>query len=123
VKAEKVLRQEPLLREQSARATAFRANQTASGTADRPGGAVALRDGAGRGYPLRKTVMRIGRLADSLRRARPRRSESPVTSSLTWGQPTACTSKGARIRPSAALSDGDQIAICDYQFTFEVQSS
>ncbi|GAS88934.1 BTAD domain-containing putative transcriptional regulator [Mycolicibacterium brisbanense] len=125
----RILRQERLDIRQAAMATAVR---TVSGgrPLDGPGAAVAaLRDAAGRRYPLRPAATRIGRLPDNdivLDDVDVSRHHAVIIDTGSSFVITDLRSANGievqhqRLRPSATLNHGDHIRICGYRFTFEI---
>ena len=127
---ERILRQERLNTQHSAKTTAADALAVARATSGRNLTIANLRDAAGRHYPLKGAITRIGRLPDNdivLYDDDVSRHHaviidtggSFVITDLTIGQrrdgPTS------PIRPSVTLADGDHISICSHQFVFEIQ--
>jgi DNA-binding SARP family transcriptional activator len=127
----RILRQERLDIRQAAMATAVR---TVSGgrPTNGPGSALAaLRDAAGRRYPLQPAATRIGRLPDNdivLDDADVSRHHAVIIDTGSSFVITDLRSANGievqhqRLRPSATLSHGDHIRICGYRFTFEIDS-
>jgi DNA-binding SARP family transcriptional activator len=126
----RILRQEPLDTQQSARATAIRVAGTAHSPFTRPAAVAGLRDAAGRLYPLKAGATRIGRLPDNdivLNDAEVSREHAVIIDTGTSFVITDLRSANGvraqhqRLRPSATLADGDHIGICGHEFTFEIQ--
>lgn len=128
----RVLRQERLDTKQAAMSTAAR-TVSAGGTAVRRGATVAaLRDAAGRRYPLQPSLTRIGRLPDNdivLGDAEVSRHHAVIIDTgssfvITDLQSANGVQVGQeRIRPSATVGDGDHIRICGHEFTLELRSA
>ena len=128
----RILRQERLDTRQAAMATAAR-TVSAGGTAVSRGTTVAaLRDAAGRRYPLQPNVTRIGRLPDNdivLDDAEISRHHAVIIDTGSSFVITDLQSANGvqvrqeRIHPSATVGDGDHIRICGHDFTFELQSA
>jgi DNA-binding SARP family transcriptional activator len=126
----RILRQERLDSRQAARTTAVRALKTTrTGFSLQPVAAV-LRDAAGVRYPLKAPATRIGRLADNdivIDDAEVSRHHAVIIDTGGSFMITDLRSanglrvQGRRLHPSATLSDGDHISICDHDFVFELQ--
>ena len=89
-----------------------------------------LRSTSGRVYPLHAAATRIGRLTDNdivLDDANVSRHHAVIIDTGTSFVITDLRSangvdvRGERIRGTATLADGDQIRICDHEFTFEIE--
>lgn len=126
----RILRQERLDIRQAAMATAARTVSAGRTAASRGSTAAALRDPAGRRYPLRPNVTRIGRLPDNdivLDDAEISRHHAVIIDTGSTFVITDLQSANGvqvrqeRIRPSATVGDGDHIRICGREFTFELQ--
>lgn len=128
---EKVLRQEPLDIELSARTSAVgnvtQLDQRTSVSAT--SSAAYLEDSTGQRYPLRAVATRIGRLDDNdivLPDAKVSRHHAAVIDTGTsyvisdLRSANGIDVQHTRVRGSAALADGDLIRICDYTFTFRI---
>ncbi len=128
---ERILRQEPLDVKQSAQTTAA-GTVTALDQHTMVSGrkAVAyLREASGRNYPLEASATRIGRLSDNdivLDGANVSRHHAVIVDTGTsYIINDLRSSNGVhvqhqRIRATATLHDGDQIRICDHEFTFQI---
>ena len=88
-----------------------------------------LRSATGHSFPLRAAATRIGRLDDNdivLDDANVSRHHAVIIDTGTSFVITDLRSAngvdvgGQRIRGTATLAHGDQIRICDHQFTFEI---
>jgi SARP family transcriptional regulator, regulator of embCAB operon len=129
---ERILRQERLDAEQAARSTAAdtlislrqRTPTTVGDTA-----VARLRDASGRCYPLHAAATRIGRSTDNdivLDDARVSRHHAVIIDTGTsfvisdLRSANGVVVQNERIRSNAILSDGDDIDICDHEFTFEI---
>lgn len=126
----RILRQERLDIRQAAMATAARTVSAGRTAASRGSTAAALRDAAGRRYPLRPNVTRIGRLPDNdivLDDAEISRHHAVIIDTGSSFVITDLQSANGvqvrqeRIHPSATVGDGDHIRICGREFTFELQ--
>ena len=126
----RILRQERLDTKQVAKTTAARALTTARTAFVRQSAVAALRDAAGRRYPLQAPATRIGRLPDNdivLDDEEVSRHHAVIVDTGSSFMITDLRSangvlvRGRRLHPSATLADGDHIAICGYEFTFELQ--
>jgi hypothetical protein len=128
---ERVLRQEPLDVKKRARDSAVKTLvRIGRQTADKAESPVAqLRDGAGRAYPLRGLVTRIGRHANNdivLDTPEVSRYHAAITDTGTGFVITDLRSANGvmvqdqRIRGGVILSHGDHIQICDHLFTFDI---
>jgi DNA-binding SARP family transcriptional activator len=124
----RILRQEALNTQHSARATAIRAASTAHDAFTRPVAVAGLRDATGRLHPLKAGATRIGRMADNdivLNDAEISREHAVIIDTGTSFVITDLRSvngvrvQDQRLRPSATLTDGDHIHICGHDFTFE----
>lgn len=129
---QKILRQEPLDVKQAAKTTAVhQVNDIDMRTAVNATAALAiLRSAAGRAYRLTATATRIGRLSDNdivLDDNNVSRHHAVIIDTGTSFVITDLRSangievRGERIRGTATLGDGDQIRICDHEFTFEIE--
>jgi SARP family transcriptional regulator, regulator of embCAB operon len=128
---ERILRQEPLDVKQSAQATAA-GTVTAMEQRTMVSGqkAVAyLHEASGRTYPLQAAVTRIGRLSDNdivLDSADVSRHHAVIVDTGTsyiindLRSSNGVHVRQQRIRETAALHDGDQIRICDHEFTLRI---
>ena len=128
---EKVLRQEPLDVEVSAKTSAVGNvtqldQRTSVSAASSP---ACLEDPSGQQYPLRAVATRIGRLDDNdivLTDAKVSRHHAAVIDTGTsyvisdLRSANGIDVQHTHVRGSAALSDGDLIRICDYTFTFRI---
>jgi DNA-binding SARP family transcriptional activator len=129
---EKILRQESLDVKGAAKTTAVHqigdidmrtsVNSTAA--------LATLRSAAGHAYPLTATATRIGRLSDNdivLDDSNVSRHHAVIIDTGTSFVITDLRSangidvRGERIRGTATLGDGDNIRICDHEFTFEIE--
>jgi pSer/pThr/pTyr-binding forkhead associated (FHA) protein len=90
-----------------------------------------LRDTAGRRYPLKQLVTRIGRLADNdivIDDDEVSRHHALIIDTGSSFVITDLRSangvevQGRPLSPSTVLAEGDRILICDYAFTFEIHS-
>lgn len=131
---ERILRQEPLDAKKRARRSAVRTlvrmdRQTAE-KAESP--VAQLRDAAGRAYPLRGLVTRIGRHANNdivLDTPEVSRYHAAITNTGTSFVITDLRSANGVmvqdqwIRGGVILADGDHIHICDHLFTFEIPNA
>lgn len=126
----RILRQERLDIKQSAKTTAAHAMALAHKGSVRNIVAARLRDTAGRYYPLQEAITRIGRLPDNdivLHDDDVSRHHAVIID--TGGSFVITDLRSANgvqvqdrpLHPSATLANGDQISICDHQFTFEIQ--
>jgi DNA-binding SARP family transcriptional activator len=128
---ERILRQEPLDAKKAAKTTAvhtvlnieMRTSVTASSAT------ASLRSATGEIYRLHATATRIGRLSDNdivLDDANVSRHHAVVIDTGTSFVISDLRSAngvdvgGERIRGTATLAHGDQIRICDHEFTFEI---
>jgi DNA-binding SARP family transcriptional activator len=130
---ERILRQEPLDVKQSAQTTAV-GTVTAMGQRTMVSGqkAVAsLHEASGRSYPLQAAATRIGRLSDNdivLDGADVSRHHAVIVDTGTsyiindLRSSNGVHVRQQRIREAATLQDGDQIRICDHEFTFRIAS-
>ncbi|MBW0012545.1 ATPase/transcriptional regulator EmbR [Mycobacterium sp.] len=128
---ERILRQEPLDVKQSAQTTAA-GTVTALDQRTMVSGqkAVAyLLDASGRSYPLQAAATRIGRLSDNdivLDGANVSRHHAVIVDTGTsyiindLQSANGIHVQHQRIRAAATLHDGDQIRICDHEFTFQI---
>ncbi|WP_454791679.1 BTAD domain-containing putative transcriptional regulator [Mycolicibacterium lutetiense] len=128
----RILRQERLDTKQAAMATAARTVSAGRTSVGRGSTAAALRDAAGRRYPLQPNVTRIGRLPDNdivLDDAEISRHHAVIIDTGSSFVITDLQSANGvqvrqeRIHPSATVDDGDHIRICGHEFTFELQSA
>lgn len=130
---ERILRQESLDVKKAARTTAVhKVSDIDIRTSVNPSAAVAsLRSSKGRVFPLTATATRIGRLSDNdivLDDANVSRHHAVLIDTGTSFVITDLRSangvdvRGERIRGTATLGDGDEIRICDHQFTFEIHT-
>jgi SARP family transcriptional regulator, regulator of embCAB operon len=128
---ERILRQEPLDVKRAAKTTAVHTILNIDlRTSVNPSSALAsLRSASGRVYPLSAAATRIGRLDDNdivLDDANVSRHHAVIIDTGTSFVITDLRSANGievgneRIRSTATLSDGDQIRICDHEFTFEI---
>jgi DNA-binding SARP family transcriptional activator len=128
---ERILRQEPLDVKRAAKTTAVHTVRNIDlRTSVNPSSALAsLRSASGRVYPLSAAATRIGRLDDNdivLDDANVSRHHAVIVDTGTSFVITDLRSANGvevgneRIRSTATLSDGDQIRICDHEFTFEI---
>jgi SARP family transcriptional regulator, regulator of embCAB operon len=128
---ERILRQESLDVKRSASTTAARTvhNIRARKSASASSAVASLRSSSGRVHPLRGTATRIGRLSDNdivLDDANVSRHHAVVIdtgSSFVISDLRSANGvdvRGEQIRGTTTLSDGDQIGICDHEFTFEI---
>ena len=129
----RILRQEPMDIKQSAKATAARTiagidQRTAVGAQHTVG---CLRDRTGGNHPLTAAATRIGRQSDNdivLDDASVSRHHAVIIDTGTSFVITDMKSANGvfiddqRLRGSVTISHGDRIRICDYEFTFELQS-
>jgi DNA-binding SARP family transcriptional activator len=130
---ERILRQESLDVKKAARTTAvhkvadidMRTSVSASSSV------AALRSSSGRVHQLTATATRIGRLPDNdivLDDGNVSRHHAVIIDTGTSFVITDLRSangvdvRGERIRGTATLGDGDEIRICDHQFTFEIEA-
>jgi SARP family transcriptional regulator, regulator of embCAB operon len=131
---ERILRQEPLDVKKRARRSAVRTLvRMDRETAEKAESSVAqLRDAAGRAYPLRGLVTRIGRHANNdivLDTPEVSRYHAAITDTGTGFVITDLRSANGvmvqdrRIRGGVILSHGDHIHICDHLFTFEIPTA
>jgi SARP family transcriptional regulator, regulator of embCAB operon len=129
---ERILRQESLDVKKAARTTAVhKVHDIGVRTSVNISSAVAgLRSASGRIYPLTATATRIGRLSDNdivLDDGDVSRHHAVIIDTGTSFVITDLRSangvavQGERIRGTATLGDGDQIRICNHEFTFEIQ--
>jgi DNA-binding SARP family transcriptional activator len=130
---ERILRQEPLDVKRSAQTTAA-GTVTAMGQRTMVSGqkAVAsLHEASGRSYPLHAAATRIGRLSDNdivLDGADVSRHHAVIVDTGTsyiindLRSSNGVHVRQQRIRETATLHDGDQIRICDHEFTFRIAS-
>src|SRR6201993_1485048 len=130
---DRILRQEPLDVKRSAQTTAA-GTVTAMGQRTMVSGqkAVAYLDEAsGRSYPLQAAATRIGRLSDNdivLDGADVSRHHAVIVDTGTsyiindLRSSNGVHVRQQRIRETATLHDGDQIRICDHEFTFRIAS-
>ena len=129
---ERILRQEPLDVKKAARTTAVhKVHDIDMRTSVNASSAVArLRSSSGRVYPLTATATRIGRLSDNdivLDDSNVSRHHAVIIDTGTSFVITDLRSangvnvRGERIRGTATLGDGDQIRICDHEFSFEIE--
>jgi len=128
---ERILRQEPLDVKRAAKTTAA-GTVTALDERTMVSGqkAVAyLHEASGRSYPLEAAATRIGRLSDNdivLDGANVSRHHAVIVDTGTsYIINDLRSSNGVhvqhqRIRSTATLHDGDQIRICDHEFTFQI---
>jgi DNA-binding SARP family transcriptional activator len=127
---ERILRQESLDVKRSASTTAARTVQNirARKSANASSAVASLRSSSGRVHPLRATT-RIGRLSDNdivLDDANVSRHHAVIIdtgSSFVISDLRSANGvdvRGEQIRGTTTLSDGDQIAICDHEFTLEI---
>jgi DNA-binding SARP family transcriptional activator len=128
----RILRQERLDIRQAAMATAVRTVSSGRPTAGQGSAGAALRDAAGRRYPLQPAATRIGRLPDNdivLDDADVSRHHAVIIDTGSSFVITDLRSangievQNQRLRPSVTLNEGDHIRICGYQFTFEIDSA
>ena len=128
---ERILRQESLDVKSSASTTAASTvhNIRARKSADASSAVASLRSSSGRVHPLRATATRIGRLSDNdivLDDANVSRHHAVIIdtgSSFVISDLRSANGVdvlGEQIRGATTLSDGDQICICDHEFTFEI---
>jgi SARP family transcriptional regulator, regulator of embCAB operon len=126
----RILRQERLDAKQVAKTTAARTLTSAHTALRRNPAVAALRDAAGRRYPLQAPVMRIGRLADNdivLDDEEVSRHHAVIIDTGSSFMITDLRSangvsvQGRPLQFSASLTDGDHISICGYEFTFELE--
>ena len=125
----RILRQERLDTRQAARETAVHTlARTRTGACGPP--VAALRDAAGRAYPLLAGATRIGRLPDNdivLNDADVSRHHAVIIDTGSSFVITDMRSangvrvQGRRLQPSATLAHGDRIGICGHEFTVEIQ--
>jgi SARP family transcriptional regulator, regulator of embCAB operon len=131
---ERILRQEPLDAKKSARTTAVGTITLLDQRTKVPLGkpAAYLHEASGRSYPLRAAETRIGRLSDNdivLASANVSRHHAVIVDTGTSFIINDLRSSNGvhvqhqRIRAAATLKDGDQIRICDHEFTFEISRS
>jgi SARP family transcriptional regulator, regulator of embCAB operon len=131
---QRILRQEPLDVKHAARATAKRVAATLQRltTITQESAVAQLREGAGRCYPLRGAVTRIGRLSDNdivLDDDTVSRYHAVIVDTGNSYVITDLQSANGvdvadhRIRTSATLADGERILICGHEFTFEIGAS
>jgi DNA-binding SARP family transcriptional activator len=127
----RILRQERLDIRQAAMATAVRTVSSGRPTAGQGFAVAALRDAAGRRYPLQPAATRIGRLPDNdivLDDVDVSRHHAVIIDTGSSFVITDLRSANGievqqqRLRPSATLNNGDHVRICGYQFTFEIHS-
>ncbi len=128
---ERILRQEPLDVKRSAQTTAVgTATVLDQRTMVSGQKAVAyLRAASGRSYPLEAAATRIGRLSDNdivLDGANVSRHHAVIVDTGTsyiindLRSSNGVRVQHQRIRSAATLHDGDQIRICDHEFTFQI---
>lgn len=129
---ERILRQESLDVRKAARTTAVhKVHDIDMRTSVNASSAVAaLRSSSGLVHPLAATATRIGRLPDNdivLDDGNVSRHHAVIIDTGTSFVITDLRSangvdvRGERIRGTATLGDGDQIRICDHQFTFQIE--
>lgn len=128
---ERILRQQPLDVKRAATTTAVHTvlNIDLRTSVDASAALASLRSASGRVYPLTAAATRIGRLDDNdivLDNANVSRHHAVIIDTGTSFVITDLRSANGvevgneRIRSTATLSDGDQIGICDHEFTFEI---
>ena len=128
---ERILRQQPLDVKRAATTTAVHTvlNIDLRTSVDASAALASLRSASGRVYPLTAAATRIGRLDDNdivLDNANVSRHHAVIIDTGTSFVITDLRSANGvevgneRIRSTATLSDGDQIRICDHEFTFEI---
>jgi SARP family transcriptional regulator, regulator of embCAB operon len=128
---ERILRQEPLDVKKAAKTTAVHTvhNFGLRTSVNTTHSQANLRSAAGHAFPLRAAATRIGRLDDNdivLDDANVSRHHAVIIDTGTSFVITDLRSAngvdvgGQRIRGTATLAHGDQIRICDHQFTFEI---
>ncbi|MGV0715457.1 BTAD domain-containing putative transcriptional regulator [Mycolicibacterium sp. XJ662] len=126
---ERVLRQEPLNAQRSARSAAVAAETVLDQRTQVDGGTSSawLVEASGHRHPLQQVATRIGRLPDNdiiLDDARVSRHHAAIIDTGTgWVISDLRSANGievrhSRVRGSAPLADGDQIRICGHVFTF-----
>ena len=129
---ERILRQEPLDVKTAARTTAVHTvhNIELRTSVGASSAVASLRSSAGQVYPLQATATRIGRLSDNdivLDDANVSRHHAVIIDTGTsfvisdLRSANGVDVRGERIRGTATLGDGDQIGICDHEFTFEIE--
>lgn len=128
---ERILRQEPLDAQTSAKTTAAHSMTVLdqrSKITDRSAVAY-LQEASGRRYPLEATATRIGRLSDNdivLDSANVSRHHAVIIDTGTnyiindLRSSNGVHVRKERIRSAATLNDGDAIQICDHEFTFRI---
>jgi DNA-binding SARP family transcriptional activator len=127
----RVLRQEPLDVKRVAATTAANAIRGLDRhtSADERSAVAGLRSPSGQYYPLLLVATRIGRSPENdivLEDASVSRQHAVIVdtgSSFVIADLRSANGvqvQCKRIRPSATLTDGDHIAICDHEFTFEI---
>lgn len=128
---ERILRQQPLDVKKSAQTTAVHTIEhlDLSTSVNASSALASLRDASGRIYPLHAAATRIGRLDDNdivLDDANVSRHHAVIINTGTSFVITDLRSANGvdvgreRIRGTATLVHGDQIRICDHEFTFEI---
>ena len=128
---ERILRQEPLDAKKSAKTTAAHTITVLDKhTQVNERSAVAyLHEASGQSYPLQATATRIGRLSDNdivLDSANVSRHHAVIVDTGTsyilndLRSSNGVHVRNERIRSAAMLNDGDQIRICDHEFTFQI---
>ncbi|HEX2283996.1 MAG TPA: BTAD domain-containing putative transcriptional regulator [Mycobacterium sp.] len=129
---ERILRQESLDVKKAAKTTAVHTvHDIQLRTSVNASSALAsLRSSSGRVYPLPATATRIGRLSDNdivLDDANVSRHHAVIIDTGTsfvisdLRSANGVDVRGERIRGTATLEHGDQIRICDHEFTFEIE--
>jgi DNA-binding SARP family transcriptional activator len=129
---ERILRQQPLDVKRIAATTAARTdhNIRARTLVDASSAVASLRSSSGRVYPLRATATRIGRHSDNdivLDDVKVSRHHAVIIDTGTsfvisdLRSANGVEVRGEHIRGSTMLGDGDQIGICDHEFTFEIE--
>jgi DNA-binding SARP family transcriptional activator len=128
----RILRQERLDIRQAAMATAVRTVSSGRPADGRGSAVAALRDAAGRRYPLQPAATRIGRLPDNdivLDDVDVSRHHAVIIDTGSSFVITDLRSANGievqhrRLHPSATLNHGDHIRICGYRFTFEIDGA
>ncbi len=126
---ERILRQESLDVKRAASTTAAHTVHTVRPRTDASSAVASLRSSSGSVYPLRTTATRIGRLSDNdivLEDPNVSRQHAVIIDTGTsfvisdLRSANGVDVRGERIRGTATLADGDQIGICDHEFTFEI---
>jgi SARP family transcriptional regulator, regulator of embCAB operon len=128
---EQILLQKPLDAKKSAKTTAVGTitmlDQRSSVTGQEP--VAFLHEASGRSYPLQSAATRIGRLADNdivLDSPNVSRHHAVIVDTGTsyiindLRSSNGVHVRHERIRSAATLNDGDQIRICDHEFTFRM---